>query len=133
MQVAENAGALGLAKVQHHTQNPPGFGPWGFDSHSRHQSNPHQGKLVRKGSGICCNLDIARFWCNSARVLPEIGRGGLFDRRSIPLLIRLDSSRGIRDVRVRDDVITVEYAAGLVYFVCLKELSVSVKTKTSQT
>ena len=23
MQVAENAGALGLAKVQHHTQNPP--------------------------------------------------------------------------------------------------------------
>ena len=37
MQVAENAGALGLAKVQHHTQNPPGFGPWGFDSPSRHQ------------------------------------------------------------------------------------------------
>jgi hypothetical protein len=36
MQVAENAGALGLAKVQHHTQNPPGFGPWGFDSPSRH-------------------------------------------------------------------------------------------------
>src|SRR6202050_3897408 len=24
------------------TQNPPGFGPWGFDSPSRHQNNLHR-------------------------------------------------------------------------------------------
>jgi len=36
MQVAETAGGLGVARVWHHTQNPPGFGPWGFDSPSRH-------------------------------------------------------------------------------------------------
>jgi hypothetical protein len=37
MQVAETAGGLGVARVWLHTQNPPGFGPWGFDSPSRHQ------------------------------------------------------------------------------------------------
>jgi hypothetical protein len=36
VQVGENAGALGVAEARHHTQNPPGFGPWGFDSPSRH-------------------------------------------------------------------------------------------------
>ena len=36
MQVAETAGGLGVARMWHLTQNPPGFGPWGFDSPSRH-------------------------------------------------------------------------------------------------
>ena len=39
MQVAETAGALGVARVCHHTQNPPGFGPGG--------STPPPGTMIR--------------------------------------------------------------------------------------
>src|SRR2546430_11856322 len=53
MQVAETAGGLGVARVWHHTQNSPGFGPWGFDFPSRHQDPKTVAQMLQKRVFMC--------------------------------------------------------------------------------
>src|SRR5271155_2009809 len=58
----------------HRTQNPPGFGPWGFDPPSRHQGSPaiswtwgrlpafHSGRLTKwKSRDRCASSDEPSF------------------------------------------------------------------------
>ena len=68
IQVVESIEVRGLAKMRHHTQNPPTFGSWGFDSPCRHQpkslqnkrlagaSSPHAMHLCSRRSRLCANM-----------------------------------------------------------------------------
>jgi hypothetical protein len=40
------------------TQNPPGFGPWGFDSPSRHQSKTLVLRGFQRGSAFRCERRV---------------------------------------------------------------------------
>jgi len=67
-----------------------GLRPLGVRLPSRHQSNPHEGKLVRKGSGRKLRSEHFPFLCNSAEFCPKLERVGLFLSRRVALLTGLN-------------------------------------------
>ena len=53
IQALEKTAGSGLAELRRHTQNSPGFGPWGFDSPSRHQDPKTVSQILQKRVFMC--------------------------------------------------------------------------------